>query len=193
MWTGVLFRDICAWWTLRARVGTWPFSALFCLSSCCCRVIYLLAAGFVYLLVLLLQGLFTFFLLQSLSTLLLQDLSTFLSSRCWIYLPCCCMIYLPCCMIYLPCCCCRVYLPSWKVYLLLLHGLSTLLQGIPSWWGDRKGSNMDVQVGAYQFRLSLLSLLSLLRERDDFLDEVVQAGDAESQWKAIQVIVTLCS
>ena len=52
---------------------------------------------------------------------------------------------------------------------------------------------MDVQVGACQSRLSLLSLLSLLRERDAFLDEVVQAGDAESQWKAIQVSVTLRS
>ena len=180
MWTGVLFRDICAWWTLGARVGTRPFPALFCLSSCCYKVIYLLVAGFVYILAVAGFIYLQFFLLQSFSTLLLlQDLSTFLSSWCWIYLPCCCIFFFTLLLL--------------QVYLFLLHGLSTLLQGIPSWWGDRKGSNMDVQVGACQSRLSLLSLLSLLRERDAFLDEAVQAGDAESQWKAVQVSVTLCS
>ena len=114
MWTGVLFRDICAWWTLGARVGTRPFPALFCLSSCCYKVIYLLVAGFVYILAVAGFIYLQFFLLQSFSTLLLlQDLSTFLSSWCWIYLPCCCIIFLPCCccrfifscyMVYLPCC-----------------------------------------------------------------------------------------
>ena len=64
----------------------------------------------------------------------------------------------------------------------LLQGLSAFLflQGIPSWRGDRKGSNMDVQAGPCQSGLPLLSLLILLRERDGFLDEVVKAGDAES-------------
>ena len=46
---------------------------------------------------------------------------------------------------------------------------------------------MDVQVGACQSGLPLLPLLILLRKGDGVLDETVQAGDAESQWKATQV------